>query len=35
MKYNNFILTYNLFYSIMTKNKKDEMCHYFMINLRC
>ena len=34
MKYNKFILTYNLFYSIMVlKNKKDDVCHYYMINL--
>lgn len=25
MKYNNFLLTYNIFCSIMTKNKKDEV----------
>ena len=25
MKYNKFLLTYNLFYSIMTKNEKDEV----------
>ena len=24
MKYNNFLLTYNIFCSIMTKNKKDK-----------
>ena len=24
MKYNNFLLTYNIFYSIMTKNEKDK-----------
>lgn len=25
MKYNKFLLTYNLYYSIMTKNEKDEV----------
>ena len=25
MKYNKFLLTYNIFYSIMTKNKKDKV----------
>lgn len=24
MKYNKFLLTYNLYYSIMTKNEKDK-----------
>ena len=25
MKYNKFLLTYNIFYGIMTKNEKDEV----------